>query len=418
MNLFDPIMESGFLEYAALQLRRHGLLMSGKERDPEFDQIEDKMEELWTKFDAPQRQSLNGMAADLNWIRRKGQPPPKGRTAEEVTAAERQELLESHTRNEWHGFLHYMRICASTIPVFNLAYLRGNAYDAIGFPAYAVAFYEFGAELAPSDPWIGVIALRSIDHVDPEKALQRAEQIILSPLRSPPVVVALAALMVLSRDEKENIPIDRDRFSSLLNEALKRLSLEPPSTAGLAMTCQLAAAGFEILDDLPSALRCYEEGLKSAPDNEVLLIGKGLLLYGRQTERAVEAFRRAVSNEGSPLVWPYFFLAHYYLLHQDYGESLKLGKQARVRATTNPIRAELVQWQAICLSESGYPPEVVQPLFEKALSLDPYNERIRKNAEAFEESLRDEGESIWDIEAEEILLLEKAPKMSELELVP
>jgi tetratricopeptide (TPR) repeat protein len=416
MSPFDPTIDTSFLEYADLQLRRQGLLMHAKEQEPEFDQIEDRMTELWEKFDAIQRQSVNGMASDLNWIRRKGQPPPKGRKADEVTASERQELLAARVSKEWHRFLHYMRICASVIPAVNLAYLRGNAYDAIGFHTYAAAFYEFAAELAPSNSSMGVIALRSVDRVDPEKALRRAEQVIASPLQFPPVVVALSAVMVLRRDEEGDRPIDRDRYSSILKDALSRLSLEPPSDAGHAMSYQLAASGFEILDDLPAALQCYEDGLKLSPDNEVLLIGKGLLLYGSQTERAVEAFQRVVSNQGSSLVWPYFFLAHYYLLHQNYSESLKMGKQARARAKTNPIRAELFQWQAICLSESGYPPDVVRPLFEKALSLDPSNERIRRNSEAFENSQAEERDTFWDIEAEETLRTERAPRMSELEL--
>lgn len=417
MSPIDPIIDTSFRKYADLQFQRHGLLMSGKEQDPKFDQLEERMTELWEKFDAIQRESVNGMGSDLNWIRRKGQPPPKGRKAEEVTPGERQELVAARVRKEWHGFLHYMRICASTIPAVNLAYLRGNTYDAIGFPTYAIAFYEFAAELDPTNPAIGVIALRALDRVDPEKALRRAGQVIASPLQFPPVVVAMSAVMVLRRDEEKDRPIDHDRYSAVLNEAVGRLSIEPPSDAGQAMTYQLAASGFEILDDLQAALRCYEEGLKISPDNEVLLIGRGLLLYGSQTEKAVEAFRRVVSNEGSPLVWPYFFLTHHYLLHQNYSEFLKMGKQARARATTNAVRAELFQWQAICLSESGYPPEVVRPLFEKALSLDPSNERIKRNSEAFEESLADERETIWDIEAEETLRTERAPRMSELEPV-
>ena len=416
MSPFDPTIDTNFREYADLQLRRHGLLMSGREQGPEFDQIEDRMTELWEKFDAAQRQSENGMGSDLNWIRRKGQPPPKGRKAEEVTPSERQELLAARMLNEWHGFLHYMRICASTIPAVNLAYLRGNAYDAIGFPTYAITFYELAAELDPTNPAIGVIALRAVDRVDPEKALRRAGQVIASPFQFPPVVVAMSAVMVLRRDEEGGHPMERDRYTAVLNETVRRLSIEPPSDSGQAMTYQLAASGFEILGDLTAALRFYEEGLKISPDNEVLLIGKGLLLYGSQTETAVEAFRRVVSNEGSPLVWPYFFLAHHYLLRQNYSESLKMGKQARARATTNPVRAELFQWQAICLSESGYPPGVVRPLFEKALSLDPSNERIRKNSEAYKESLADERDTHWDIEAEETLRTERAPRMSELEL--
>src|SRR5487761_2689668 len=158
MSSFDPKIDDGFREYAALQLRRHGLLISGGNEDSEIDQIEDRMTELWEQFDETQRQSANGMGSDLNWIRRKGNPPPQGRKAEDVTPGERQELIAARQANEWHSFLHYLRICASTIPCVNLAHLRGKAYEAIGFPEYASAFHQSAAVLDSANPPLGVIA--------------------------------------------------------------------------------------------------------------------------------------------------------------------------------------------------------------------------------------------------------------------
>ncbi len=414
MSPFDPKIDNGFREYAALQLRRHGLLMSAGGPETEVDEIEDRMTKLWEEFDERQRQSANGMGSDLNWIRRKGNLPPQGRKAEEVTPNERQELLTALKTAERHAFLHYLRICASTMFSVNLAYHRGNTYDAIGFPEYASAFHEFAAELDPTNPPLGVNALLAVDRVDPEKALRSAAQIIASPFQFPPVVVALGAVILLRRDEKDHRTIDRDRYSAVLSEAVARLVIEPPSVSGQIGIYQLAAEGFWILNDAPAALRCYEEALKLSPDDEVPLIGKGILLYGSDPEKAAEVFRRVVSKEESRLVWPYFFLAHYSLLHKNYSDSLKIGKQALERATTFPVRAELLQWQAICLSAEGSSPEVVRPVFAMALSIDPSNERIRKNLKAFEESLADKRATSWDIESEETLRRERSPQPREL----
>lgn len=403
-------------DYAELQLRRHVLILEGEEAQP-LDQLEDQMSELWENLDDISRQRLNGMASDLNWIRRKGQPAPKARPAEMVATEERKELLATRMQEDWPKFLHFLRICAPSIPTVNLAYLRAGAYDASGLPKYAAVFYEFAAECDPANAAIGVIALRTLDRVNHAAALTRAAQIVASPLSVPPVVVALSIVMLLRRDEVEGVAVDRQGYEEILQEAIERLGLEPPSDVGQAMTFQLAASAFEILGDSASALRCYEAGLKLSPDNELLLVGKGMALYGIQTNKAVAAFQRVVSNEGSSLVWPYFFLAHHSLLQQNYAESLRMGKLARERATSNVVRAELLGWQAICLSESGYPADVVRPLFERALLLDPANERLQRNLTAFTESLSTDEQLLWDMASEDSLRSDKAPKMSELEPV-
>jgi hypothetical protein len=139
-----------------LELRCHYLVLEGKLSAPETSAAEDRLDELWEKLDDVQRRSLSGMGSDLNWVRRKGEPPPKGRKApKEVTPTEQQELLAAIGLKEWHKILHYLRLCAPRFPIATLAHLRGHAYDALGCPAYASIFYEQAAELDPADATIG-----------------------------------------------------------------------------------------------------------------------------------------------------------------------------------------------------------------------------------------------------------------------
>jgi hypothetical protein len=134
-----------------LELRCHHLFLEGRENAPEVSAAEDRMDELWEKLDDVQRRSLSGMGSDLNWVRRKGEPPPNGRKApEEVTAVEQHELMAAIESKEWHSILHYLRLCAPLFPVATLAHLRGSAYEAVGFPAYASVF-EQAAELDPAN---------------------------------------------------------------------------------------------------------------------------------------------------------------------------------------------------------------------------------------------------------------------------
>ncbi len=89
------------------------------------------------------------MGSDLNGVRRKGEPPPNGRTrAEEVAAAEQQELAAAMGLKQWHKVLYYLRLCAPALAIPGLASLRGRAYEEIGLTGYASVFQEQAAELA------------------------------------------------------------------------------------------------------------------------------------------------------------------------------------------------------------------------------------------------------------------------------
>src|SRR5438876_924 len=103
MTPFQPTIDAAFREYAELELRCHYLLLDGKEYAPETVAAEDRMEELWQKLDEVQRRSLSGMGSDLNWVRRKGEPPPKGRMSpEEVAETDQQEFVAAIGSKEWH----------------------------------------------------------------------------------------------------------------------------------------------------------------------------------------------------------------------------------------------------------------------------------------------------------------------------
>jgi hypothetical protein len=90
------------------------------------------MTALWPSFDETQRKSLNGMNSDLAWVRDRGELPPKGRRREEITAEDRARLAMARVLDEWHEFLHYLRICSAILPTNELAVFRGAAYGAIG----------------------------------------------------------------------------------------------------------------------------------------------------------------------------------------------------------------------------------------------------------------------------------------------
>lgn len=407
MGSFTPTFDEEYRRYADLLLTHHRLLSEGEDEADETVAVEYEMTELWGRLDAVQRRSLSGLGSDLNWVRRRSSPPPRGRKPEDVTTQDSQSLDKVTKDSDWHGVLHHLRICGPLIPPFELAHRRAFAWVAVEMPPVAGVFYDFAAGLEPSNGSIAVLALRTADRVDPAVASARAWRIVEDPYRHPAVVVTQGAAMLLREAERTARPINRPLFADLLRSSLDRLQLEQTSEAERAMAFQLAAVGFETLGELPEALRCYEEGLKLRPDSDDMLVGKGLLLYGRQSDRAAEAFARAAEHR-FPFVWPYFFLAHYHLVRRQFDRCLSYSSQGREIATSDPVRAELLEWSAISQSALSYPDEAVVSLFRQAIALDPTNERIARNLRAFESSRNGPIPLQWDVESEGSLKVRRA----------
>lgn len=169
MSSFDPTLDTAFRESAELELRCHHLLLEGKENDPEIQAAEDRMTVLWEKLDEVQRRSLNGMGSDLNWVRRKCEPPPKGRKLPtEVTDEEQQELAAALFMLDWHRILHYLRLCAPRLSIAYLAQRRGTAYDGVGLHAYARVFHEL---VPATDPGKAAV-LSSVEKANAGKVCQ------------------------------------------------------------------------------------------------------------------------------------------------------------------------------------------------------------------------------------------------------
>jgi tetratricopeptide (TPR) repeat protein len=409
MSVYTPTTDEAYRQYAELLVKHHQLLSENKNEDTETELVEDEMSSLWESFDSLQKQSLSGLGSDLNWARRGCQGALHGRKPEDVTRQDFQTLVELREKDDWHGVLHYLRLCAPCMRPFQLADLRATAWSAIHLPKVVTVFYDVAAELEPSNGPIALLALRAAEEADPVVALEKARRITEDEYRYTAVVVTLATAMQLREFEGKGIPYGRQLFAELLHSSVRRLRLERTTDAEAAMTYQLAATGFESLDEPQEALKCYEEGLKKAPDKETLLVGLGLLLYGRDDDRAAIAFSRAAQLD-SPLVWPYFFLSHFHLLRHQFKESLRFSMVALPIAATNPVRAELLEWIAICQSELAYGDEAVRTLFREATALDPANERIARNFRFFETARHGVSQLRFDIEPAASLKVRRAPE--------
>src|SRR5258707_8115673 len=120
MRVDPPNIDAPYRRYAELLLQHHRLLTADRDGGA-TEPVEDEMTRLWERLDAGQRQSLAGLASDLNWVRRGGQPAPRGRPALEVTAEDLRLLDGARAGSDWHRLLHPLRPCPPAPPPFQIA---------------------------------------------------------------------------------------------------------------------------------------------------------------------------------------------------------------------------------------------------------------------------------------------------------
>src|SRR4051812_23789023 len=149
---------------------------------------------------------------------------------------------------------------------------------------------------------------------------------------------------------------------------------------------------------MQAALEYYSRGLRADPYNDGQLVARGMLLYG-SSPRAVTDFELAIRNR-SPVVWPYFFLAHHYLLSGRFEECRSMCELASRMPATDAVKSELAEWTAISQSELGFPVEMIRASFENSIRLDPSNDRARRNLAAFEEAVRPAHRRTWQMRSE------------------
>ena len=131
MTPHTPTVNDLYRRYLALLLQHHELLAAGR-GDDEIEPVEEEMTRLWEELDGVQRASVSGLSSDLNRVRRRGAPPPRGKKAEDVTDADRQALAAAWKGGEWHEVLHLLRLCAAVMEAGEVASSRAVAWTRIG----------------------------------------------------------------------------------------------------------------------------------------------------------------------------------------------------------------------------------------------------------------------------------------------
>lgn len=269
--------------------------------------------------------------------------------------------------------------------------MTGTIWGEAGEARIAVKFFRRAAQLDPSNASYSYIVLHYVFQADVQEARDEAQRILIAPESHSTRVVLQAADLIFQSAREEQEFIARPVLESLipvLEQVIVRLETSGEGSSQpslLAMAVSLTGFCSEHLDLTDKARGSFDRGLSLFPNNDALLVARGILLYGRETDQSVHDFENAVKR-GSPLVWPFFYLAHYTLLNNRFDVCVDICNRALQMPAASEVQANLLEWMAISQASLRYPAQVVESVFQAARGLAPDNERIARNHQAFRES--------------------------------
>ena len=368
----------------------HRLTVAGRQDSPEAVAVRDAADGPWRAPTEVEKKRIGGLSEDLYSIT----DPPQS-SSPEMTPQVQSRLVEveqARQRGEWDRALEILRHWAASIDPAVLSYLRGFTWLGAGDPETAALFFEHASKLQPENGAYLAMVLDTTNRFDAAEARRRAGEILDDPDQCEPVAIAFAADVLL--DSVPGLPRAEAsrllrRLISLLESALTKIERGDEGGVDLstfAKTCRLLGSCHELMQEDQAALSCYSRGIAVDPTNDVLLVTRGILLYG-ESPRAVQDFESAIRS-GSAVIWPYFFLAHHSLVGGQFERCRVLCERALEMDGSDAIKSELAEWLAIAQSELGYPAEVVRESFDRSIRFDPTNDRARRNLSALEATAR------------------------------
>jgi tetratricopeptide (TPR) repeat protein len=376
----------------------HRLTIEGRDESPEADAIRDATDAPWEALTDAERKRVSGLSEDLYSI----SEPADERTRPNNPQAQAKLIDASIAREsgQWDRALALLRRWGEYVPPALLSYLRGSIWLDAGDPATATLFFDHAASLEPENGIFVEFLLHALDLANPEEALRRAEDILARDRSYAPAVVARACDIELratrSAPDADASAVYR-RLIPVLERALKRV--EDDNENGVdqtvyALTIGLLGFSYEFLGDNQKAIQYYSQGLQLDPNDVALLTARGILLYG-SSPGAVADFELAVRN-GCPVVWPYYYLAHDYLVSGRFEECRAMCERGAHVPAPDSVRSELAEWKAISQAHLGFPIDMVRTSFEDALRLDPSNDRARRNLSLLAAAVRPIPSGAWE----------------------
>lgn len=381
------VLSPSYLAYARGIRELHRLALEGKEDSPEADAVRDATDLPWEALTEVEKKRAAEMSEDLYSISEPSSVEPKPLNPQ--AQANFDAIFEARERGEWDRALRILRRWADYAAPSRVSFLRGALWLGAGDPETAALFYEHAWSLEPKNDKYLAAYLHVLKSVDPEEARRWADDILRDASAHDPAVIAHAAAIAI--ESLWPIPPSTEQTRRLreliavLKMTLARMNMEDDEESNVpahSLMAGLLGLCHEDFGEHQAALNCYSLGLRFNPRDHVLLMHRGMLLYG-ESHQAVDDLRLAIEY-GATDIWPYLFLAHHNLVGGEYDRCRSLCEQGMQLEGVQSAKSELAEWLAIARAELGFPADMVRSAFEEALRLDPSNDRARRNLATFE----------------------------------
>jgi tetratricopeptide (TPR) repeat protein len=381
----------------------HRLAVDGQDDSPEADAIRDAIDGPWEALSETERKRVSGLSEDLYAI---SEPASEAEAMNPQAQAKLAEADGAREHGEWDRALELLRRWSKHVSPSVLSYLRGLVWLEGGDPEAAALFFGHATDLEPQNGSYLAFYLHALDLVDPTEAYKRSVEILQDSDNYSPCVVWRAAdieFKAIRLTPEAKSASGFQRLIPILERTLTRIEEDEdgPDRSTFGATCALLGFCHELLGNLQAAIECYSRGLQLNPNNDGLLVARGILLYG-SSPRAITDFELAVENR-TPLILPYYCLAHHYLISRRFSECLAVYERAARMPAPDSVLSELAEWAAICQAESGFSAEAVRSSFDSSIRLDPSNERARRNLAVFEAALHPPVARAWEMPHEAVI---------------
>ena len=294
----------------------HLLALQGRDDSPEAEAVRDATDGPWEALSETERERARGLSEDLYSI-----SEPVGEVHESNPQAQTKlfEAWEARDRGEWDRALELVRRWGKHLPPASGSSLRGLIWLHAGDPETAALFFGHAASLEPQNGHHLASYLHALDVVDPMEARRRSEVILQDAEVYPPFAVTRACDIMLKAlrqsNETEAASWSR-RLISVLEWNISRIEAgdeEGLDSSIYGLTFGLLGISYERLGHNQKAIDNYSRGLQVDPNNDGMLVARGILLYG-SSPQAITDFETAVTK-GTQVILPYYFLAHHYLIN-------------------------------------------------------------------------------------------------------
>jgi len=383
-----------YVEYEALLKRLHELNATGRGETEEADLLRDEMDRPYGELDAEEIERLRGLSADLQMLQDDEifEPLEPGEDAAERTPEQlRQWLQAARDSGDLETALAVMRKGPLPIARDQIAYLRASLYASLGHPATALLFMRYAAQLAPQNETYELMLLRILMQAGrEEEARSRAVTHLQNESSTPSLLVQSAAVLYQAM-RGPLVQNDNSVYEQAI-QGLERALVQADRPE--AFIPAVAISGYAMLGvylqklgRTQEAHKAFDEALARDPDNNDVLVARGLLRLETHPDDAYKDFQRAAECNTADFK-PYFYLAHQALGEARYEDCLRWCAKV-LEKTENPrMRAQVIQWAAIARYELHHPAVMVQRAFETAITLDPLDQQIRENFLQFQGATR------------------------------